>query len=60
MSADRPNHWSASVELISGEYQCRFYCGDERSVVYCGPASITYTKDADINGSADLIAAALA
>jgi CheY-like chemotaxis protein len=49
MWTDRPNHWSASVELISGEYLCRFYCGDERRVVYCGPASITGSTESGLD-----------
>lgn len=32
--------WSASAELLPGEYHCRFYCGDDRNVSYCGPATI--------------------
>ena len=35
-----PTKWSADVPLTPGEYRCRFYCGDERNVVYCGPANI--------------------
>ncbi len=35
------NYWFATVPLISGEYRCRFYCGDANRVFYSGPASIT-------------------
>jgi hypothetical protein len=41
MRGGRPNHWSANIPLTPGEYRCRFYCGDERNVVYSGPASIS-------------------
>ena len=39
MSQECADHWTASTWLASGEYHCRFYCGDDRTVVYYGPAS---------------------
>jgi hypothetical protein len=30
--------WSASPALLPAEYRCRFYCGDDRRVIYYGPA----------------------
>jgi hypothetical protein len=35
-----PGVWSEQVELIPDEYQCRYYSGDERNVIYFGPAHI--------------------
>lgn len=32
--------WSATADLIPGEYRCRYYCGDDRRVNYHGPAHI--------------------
>jgi hypothetical protein len=32
--------WSASADLIPGNYQCRYYCGDDHNVNYHGPAHI--------------------
>ena len=32
--------WSASADLIPGDYQCRYYCGDDRNVNYYGPARV--------------------
>jgi hypothetical protein len=32
--------WSASADLIPGDYRCRYYCGDDRNVNYYGPARI--------------------
>jgi hypothetical protein len=34
------NVWSASADLIPGEYECRYYVGDEKTVIYYGPAHI--------------------
>ena len=49
MSQERPSHWSATALLTSGEYRCRFYCGDDRSVVYHGPASTDGTAEAGMD-----------
>lgn len=35
-----PNVQSASVELPPGEYFCRYYSGDDRNLIYRGPAHI--------------------
>ncbi len=35
-----PNHWSASVWLLPGEYRGRYYCGDDTYVFYHGPATL--------------------
>jgi len=32
--------WSASADLMPGEYRCRYYSGDDRNVSYYGPANI--------------------
>ena len=40
MREERPSFWSTSTDLIPGEYRCRYYSGNERSVHYCGPATI--------------------
>jgi hypothetical protein len=40
MEQRNPSVWSASVDLIQGEYRCRYYSGDDRSVNYLGPAQI--------------------
>ena len=50
MSQERPGHWSATPWLTGGEYHCRFYCGDDRRVVYCGPASIDGTAEVGMDG----------
>jgi CheY-like chemotaxis protein len=44
-----PNQWSANVPLTPGEYRCRFYCGDERKVIYCGPASINGSTESGMD-----------
>jgi hypothetical protein len=38
MKQRRPRFWTARVELSEGTYHCRYYCGDEKSVTYHGPA----------------------
>ena len=45
MRRENPNVWSASVPLIPGEYRCRYYCGDEGTIFYYGPASIDGSID---------------
>jgi hypothetical protein len=40
MERRNPSVWSASVDLVPGEYWCRYYCGDDRNVNYYGPAYI--------------------
>jgi hypothetical protein len=40
MREERPHYWSTSTELIPGEYRCRYYSGDDRSVHYQGPATV--------------------
>lgn len=40
MSKGQLNHWSASLWLAPRDYRCRYYCGDDRQVVYHGPASL--------------------
>ena len=40
MRQQNPSVWTACAELIPGEYRCRYYCGDDRNVIYCGPANI--------------------
>jgi hypothetical protein len=40
-----PDSWSASADLIPGEYRCRYYCGDDRNIVYLGPAHIVGGTD---------------
>ena len=40
MRQQTPSIWSASADLAPGEYHCRYYCGDDRNVVYYGPANI--------------------
>ncbi len=32
--------WSASADLMPGEYRCRYYCGDDQHISYHGPAHI--------------------
>jgi two-component system OmpR family response regulator len=44
-----PNQWSANFSLTSGEYRCRFYCGDERNVVYFGPANISGSTESGMD-----------
>jgi len=39
MSQSRPGFWFADVPLAEGSYRLRYYCGDERQVVYHGPAA---------------------
>jgi len=34
------NVWRVNAELPPGEYECRYYSGDERNVIYFGPAHI--------------------
>lgn len=45
-----PNHWSASVWLIPGEYLCRYYCGDDQHAVYHGPAQINGRTEQGMDG----------
>jgi len=33
-----PGIWFARADLVMGEYHCRYYCGDARTVIYYGPA----------------------
>ena len=40
MREERPSFWSMSTDLMPGEYRCRYYSGDERSVHYHGPATM--------------------
>ena len=40
MRQQNPSIWCASAELAQGEYHCRYYCGDDRNVIYYGPANI--------------------
>ena len=40
MEQRNPGTRSASVDLIQGEYRCRYYSGDDRNVNYYGPAQI--------------------
>ena len=40
MQEERPTFWSTCTDLIPGEYRCRYYSGDERSVHYHGPATM--------------------
>jgi CheY-like chemotaxis protein len=35
-----PNCWTASAWLMPGEYRCRYYSGNDRQVVYHGPANV--------------------
>jgi CheY-like chemotaxis protein len=35
-----PNCWTASAWLVPGQYFCRYYSGDDRNVVYQGPAKL--------------------
>jgi hypothetical protein len=44
------NRWSASAWLMCGEYRCRYYCGDEKHVVYHGPAHINSGTDEGMDG----------
>lgn len=39
MHQQGPNVWAATADLIPGEYRCRYYCGDDRDVIYYGPAN---------------------
>jgi hypothetical protein len=32
--------WSACAVLLPGDYRCRCYAGDGRTVSYCGPAVV--------------------
>jgi len=34
------HHWSASADVMPGEYRCRYYGGDDRRVIYYGAAKI--------------------
>jgi len=45
MRQERLNVWSAGASLIPGEYRCRYYCGDERNVIYYGPARTNGSTD---------------
>jgi CheY-like chemotaxis protein len=40
-----PNQWSASTWLIPGQYNCRFYTGNQRNIVHYGPATINGVTD---------------
>jgi hypothetical protein len=40
MKRRRPRVWTASAELMPGEYRCRYYSGDDKNVSYHGPAHI--------------------
>jgi hypothetical protein len=35
-----PSGLAARADLMPGEYRCRYYCGDDRSVIYHGPAHV--------------------
>jgi len=45
-----PNHWSASAWLTPGEYRCRFYVGDDRCIVYHGPARVDGKSENALDG----------
>lgn len=32
--------WAACADLSAGDYQCRYYCGNDRYVTYFGPAQV--------------------
>jgi hypothetical protein len=38
MEPGRRGFWFAVVELPEGIYRCRYYHGDDRHAIYCGPA----------------------
>jgi hypothetical protein len=38
MRQQDPSIWSACADLMPGEYHCRYYSGDDRNVMYYGPA----------------------
>lgn len=44
------NIWSACATLASGKYRCRYYSGDERNVMYQGPAHIDGSTDGGMDG----------
>ena len=44
------NHWSVSVWLMPGKYRCRYYCGDDKHVVYTGPAHLNGNADDGMDG----------
>ena len=59
MREERPSYWSTSTELSPGEYRCRYYSGDERSVHYQGPATVeAYTVMHDRDGQPEKAIAA--
>jgi len=41
--------WSASVDLIPGDYRCRYYSGDDRNVSYYGPARMDGGIDCEMD-----------
>jgi hypothetical protein len=43
-------NWTISTELIAGEYRCRYYGGDDQSVVYCGAANVDGSVDCGLDG----------
>jgi hypothetical protein len=45
MQSREPSDWFARMDLIPGEYRCRFYSGDNQSIHYFGPASIEGSTD---------------
>jgi hypothetical protein len=47
-----PGAWSARMDLERGQYRCRYYCGDNRNVVYEGPA-LAGTNNAGDDGGMD-------
>ena len=38
MRQECPGILSACADLVPGQYHCRYYSGDERNVMYYGPA----------------------
>jgi hypothetical protein len=44
-----PCNWLATAYLIPGQYDCRYYGGDDRTVIYYGAAKIEARTDCGID-----------
>ena len=44
-----PCNWLAIAHLVPGRYRCRYYAGDDRTVVYYGAASIEGSSDSGMD-----------
>ncbi len=42
-------NWLASAYLVPGQYDCRYYGGDDRTVIYYGTANIEANADSGLD-----------